>query len=329
MFLLLLVIFIISFVLLLVFSPFHQSSSSNFHNFYKDKVVWITGASSGIGKELAIQVALCGGRVVLSSRNAKDLEIVRQAILQQAMSPATPSSPPSTNQSASAATDKSPIFPLIIPLDLDKVATDDDYTKNIVKQVIDASGCIDILVNNAGIGLRSSVVDSSNQVDRQLFNVNYFGATFLTKAVLPYMIKRKSGIIGVISSVQGMIATGMRASYTSSKFALHGYFQALAHEVYDDNISVSIVCPGYVNTGMSLRALTKDGKAYNKKDEKQSKGLSADYSARQTLSAIAHGQRMVIIADRLTNFAVYLQFFAPSVLFNILIRRTRNSRQEQ
>ena len=202
---------------------------------FKNKVVWITGASSGIGKALAIELSQQKVKLILSSRNKEELELVKKQC-----------------QNSSEIE--------ILPLDLE------DYL-NVQKKVDKAIALfdkVDILVNNGGISQRSLAKETQIAVDKRIMDVNYLGTVALSKALLPHFIKNKKGHFVVTTSIVGKIGTPLRSSYAASKHALHGFFDSLRAEQYKNNIIVTLVCPGFVNTNISLNALTGDGSPQEK-----------------------------------------------------------------
>ena len=197
----------------------------------KNKVVWITGASSGIGQALAFAMAKEGAKLVLSSRRDQELKKVAKK----------------------CASDV-----LILPLDL----SNSSNFKDLTQQVLEHFGSIDVLINNGGISQRSEAAQTSLEVDRKLMEVNYFGATALTKAVLPIMQQQKSGHLVAISSLSGKFGFFLRSAYSASKFALVGFYESLRLEEEKNNIKVSLVFPGFVQTNISQNALSGDGQKH-------------------------------------------------------------------
>ena len=197
---------------------------------FSNKVVWVTGASSGIGKALAIELSKQNAKLIISSRNLEALTLVKQVC-------------------ENANNIK------ILALDLeDYISLEEKATEAIA-----AFGRVDVLINNGGISQRSFVKDTNISVDKRLMDVNYLGTVALTKAVLPYFIKRKSGQFVVTTSIVGKIGTPLRSTYAATKHALHGFFDSLRAENHQNNIAVTLVCPGFVNTNVSKNALTGDG----------------------------------------------------------------------
>jgi short-subunit dehydrogenase len=260
---------------------------------FENKVIWITGASSGIGKALAIQFSGFKIRLILSSRNKKELLSVRSKC-------------------------QNPENVKVLAFDL----LDTDRSEAVVSDALALFNGIDILVNNAGISQRSMAAVTGPEVDRMLFNVNFFGTVALTKALLPHLKSKQCGQVVVISSVVGKIGTPLRSSYAASKHALHGFFDSLRAEIYQDNIGVTIICPGFVNTNISVNALTADGSPQGTKDQATARGLSPEKFAKKAIKAIAGGRQEVVIAGYQEKSAVYLKRFFPLVL-SAVIRKVK------
>lgn len=253
-----------------------------------DKVVWITGASSGIGEALAYEMASRGARLALSSRNTAELERVKNNCAQPA---------------------KVAIFPLDV-CELEQI-------RQVAAAVIDLYGQVDILVANAGISQRSLVRDTDISVDVRIMQINYLGAVAAAKAVLPQMISRKTGQIVVISSVLGKIGTPLRSAYAGSKHALHGFFDSLRAEVAKDNVKVTIICPGYVKTNVTINALTGDGTSLNKMAAETAQGMEPAFFARKAVNAIiAEKEEPIIGKWEVTS--IYMKRFFPGLLSRII-----------
>lgn len=257
----------------------------------KNKIVWITGASSGIGEAMAVAAAQQGAKLILSARRPSELQ--RVADLCQATECR------------------------ILPLDI----ADTDAIKIVVQKAIQQWGRIDILVNNAGISQRSLALETDLDVDKRLMAVNYIGTIALSKAILPTMIAQNGGIIVVVSSLTGKFGTPYRSSYAASKHALHGFFDALRAELYDKNIRFTILCPGFVRTNISINALTADGSPQQTMDEATNKGLSPEIFAKRAWKAILNGREEVYIGKR-EVMGVYLKRWLPT-LFSKLLRRVK------
>jgi len=258
----------------------------------RDKVIWLTGASSGIGEALALALAAKGARLVLSARRKEELERVKG------------NCPPASQPNIT-----------ILPLDLAQADTLEVSTR----AAIQLFGHIDILINNGGISQRSLIAQTTLDVDRRLMEVNYFGAVSLTKYLLPHFISRKAGHYVVVSSVTGKFGTPYRSGYAASKHALHGFYDAVRAEHHHDNIRVTMICPGFIHTPITLSALTGDGTPLNKMDEAQYHGKPADWCAQKIIRAIERNREEVYLGGR-ELFAVYLKRFFPA-LFSKVIRR--------
>jgi len=187
---------------------------------FKDRVVFITGASSGIGKQLAVDFAARGAIVVGCGRSI--------ARLKETLKEVRRSSPAST----------------MIGCDV----SDAEQVRSMVAKILADYGKIDILINNAGVGMRKPFVESALETIEEIIRINFLGAAYCTHAVLPSMIVRKSGHVVNISSGAGKIATLNMSAYCASKFALNGWSESLYHELKPLGIKVSIVCPGPVET---------------------------------------------------------------------------------
>lgn len=251
---------------------------------FKDKVIWITGASSGIGEHLAYAFVESGADLILSARNEQELQRVQQNCPRNSRV-------------------------LLMPMDV----TEYDKISGITARAINHYGKIDILINNAGISQRSLVADTKLSVDQKIMDVNFIGTVAVTKAVLPYMTRRKQGQIVAISSVMGKIGTPRRSAYAASKHALHGFFDCLRAEVYQKNIHVTLICPGYVHTNVSINALTGDGSPNEKMAETTKQGLEPNVFAQKALRAIYKKKEEAYIGGK-EILGIYLKRFLPGVL---------------
>ncbi|WP_194774454.1 SDR family oxidoreductase [Pararhodonellum marinum] len=253
-----------------------------------NKVMWITGASSGIGAALSIHCSRLGYRLILSSRDEPKLEEVKDKCLH-------------------------PDKVRVLPLDLAEAET----LQEKVSKAVDFFGIVDILVNNGGISQRSLVKHTQLSVDRRLMEINYFGTVALTKALLPHFIQQKSGHFAVVSSLVGKFGSPYRSSYAASKHALHGFFDSLRAEHHQDAILVTMICPGFVKTDVSVNALTGDGSPLNQMDDAQAKGLPPEECAKAMEKAIRLKRQEVYIG-RKEVFGVYLKRFFPSAFSNFI-----------
>lgn len=260
---------------------------------FKDKVVWITGASSGIGESLAKLFSVEGAKLVLSSRRKDALVKVQKDI--------------------GLDTENC----LILPLDLE--ANEAGYEQD-VQLVLDYFGRLDVLINNGGVSQRSLFIDTHEEVFRRIMEVNFMGAVALTRSALPALMQQESSQLVVISSVVGKYGTPVRTVYSASKHALNGFYDALRAELWEKNVGVLIVCPGYIKTNISFNALTADGSPQNSMDPGQASGLTALDCAKQIITGIKKKKREIYPAGLKELFGLYMKRFFPG-LFSILVRK--------
>ena len=232
------------------------------------KTAWITGASSGIGEALAVELFRKGATVILSARNITRLNELKARLdgIEHGRCHA-------------------------VPCDITRQLSIDQA----VQQVKQLTERVDILVNNAGVSQRSTALETSLETVRELFEVNFFGAVAVTGGILPWMISGGGGHVVVISSMAGKYGFRMRSSYAASKHALHGYFETLRSEVHDKHVKVTMVCPGRIKTDISVHALTGEGKLYGKMDKGQANGVPVDKCARKIVRAVEQDRKEVFI----------------------------------
>jgi short-subunit dehydrogenase len=253
-----------------------------------NKVVWITGASSGIGEALACEFAKAGARLILSGRNSEELLRV-------------------CNKCTELGAEG-----YVCPLDLSDTAS----ILQATEQVHNRFGKVDYLVNNGGISQRSTIIETNLEVDRRIMEVNYFGSITITKSVLPIMIHNGGGHIIVISSIAGKFGVPVRSAYCASKHALQGFFDTLRLELSSKNIKVTIVCPGRIKTNVSINALEGDGKKHGVMDSGQEKGMAVEVCAKKIIKAILNHRREVHIGFA-ESFLAEVRRFWPWMFFVI------------
>ncbi len=256
---------------------------------FRDRRIWITGASSGIGRAMALAFVAGGARVVLSARRREVLEQVR-------------------------AESARPAAVQIITLD----QADLGGAATAATLALVPYGGLDVVVLNGGISQRSLAMETTIEVDQQLMLVNYLSNVAMIKAILPALVAQPAAQIAVISSLVGVIGSPYRSGYAASKHALHGFFDSLRAEL-PEHVGVTMICPGFVQTDVSVNALTGDGSALGTMDDAQARGLSADRFAERALAAIAARRREVYIAGP-ERRAIWLQRFFPGVLARMLRR---------
>lgn len=250
-------------------------------SFFQQYVV-VTGASSGIGKELALQLAQQGARLVLLARRIEILEEIKQSCLKH--------------------TD----FCLTIAMDL----ADENSIRHAAARLVESCPHIDILFNNAGISQRSKAIDTYFETEKHIMQVNYFGPVLFSKLLLPHFNKTKSGIV-ITSSVVGLFAFPSRSTYAASKHALHGYFNTLALEE-SEWLRILIVCPGRINTPISLSAVGADGSAHGQMDPGQANGIAVTDCVKKMLSSYQKNKKLVLIA-RGERLLYWLSKYLPSL----------------
>lgn len=257
---------------------------------FNNKTIWITGASSGIGKALAIALSQYNCQLILSSRRKDALESVKQQC-------------------------NNPERVAVLAFDL----ADYNQMQPIALKAIQCFGKIDVLINNGGISQRSLVIDTHIDVYKKLMDIDYLGTVALTKALLPHFVERKTGQFVTVSSVMGKFSSPLRSGYCGAKHALHGFFDTLRLEHVKDNIKVTMICPGFVNTDVARNALTGDGSQQKHQDESTQNGLDVDVFAKRMLKAIAK-EKFEVYIGKTEVLGVYLKRFLPRFLHWYLLR---------
>jgi dehydrogenase/reductase SDR family member 7B len=258
----------------------------------KNKVVWITGASSGIGLALSELLYNEGAKLVISGRNENQLKQIKDKL---------------TNKDNC----------LILPFDLKNI----HEFKDLQKKVIDNFGRCDVLINNGGFSQRSKATDTPEELEREIMEIDYFAQVALSKSVLPNMVKNGGGKIVVISSIAGKFGFYLRSSYSAAKHALQGYFESLRLEEEENNISVLLVYPGKIKTNISVNAVLSDGKKHNSIDESFENCMSADECAKEIILAIKNNSEELLVGRKeilMVKFKNYLPF-----VFRKVIRRIK------
>ncbi len=192
---------------------------------------------------------------------------------------------------------------------------------DLAKQVFDKYGRIDFLFNNGGLSQRSTVAETSLEIDRRIMEINYFGNIALTKAVLPYMIQQKSGHIIVISSIAGKFGFFLRSAYSASKHALYGFYESLLLEEEKNGIRITIASPGKINTEISKHALNAEGTSHGLMDHNQSTGMSAEECVKQLLSAVTKNKKDILIGNK-EILAVKIKRFFPALFWRIIKKQS-------
>jgi short-subunit dehydrogenase len=251
---------------------------------FAGKTVWITGASSGIGRALALALAGEGARLILSGRNEAALAEVAAACPGSA----------------------------VLAFD----ATDLDSLPGVVARAEAMNGSIDLLVNNAGIAQRSFVAGTDMAVYRALMETNFFAPVRLTQLVLPAMRARGSGHIAAVASLSGKFGNPSASGYCAAKHAVMGFFDSLRSEVAHEGIAVTVIVPGFVRTAISMRALDGQGKPIN--GAQPDRGITADESAQMIIAGFKAGMREIPVGRGPEMALLELKRSNPDQVFDMM-----------
>jgi short-subunit dehydrogenase len=255
---------------------------------FNGKVVWVTGASSGIGESLVYEFVRRGAQVIASSKDLPGLERVK-----------------------AACAGKSD-FVQCVPFDLSETSG----IGSIVDNQLKITGKIDFLINIGGISQRASIEETPLWLDRKIFEINYFGTIAFTKAILPYMIRQKSGHILATSSISGRFGFPLRSAYSASKQALHGFIETLYLENKKNNINASVIIPGRVRTSISFHALNAEGKEHGKMDDGLANGISPEKAARMIINGIVRNKREILVGSS-EMIMLHIRRYCPWLFFRI------------
>lgn len=260
---------------------------------FKGRVVWITGASSGIGAALALKFAAAGAKLILSSRQEQALLDLRDKCLAH-------------------GSDMESI--LVLPLDItDQASLDDKFST-----ALSFAGRIDLLLNNAGVSQRSTLLTTDMATYRDLFEVNVFGQIALTKLVVPLMIEQGGGHIAVTASVAGKIGVPFRTGYCATKHAMMGFFDSLRSEVSHHNIKITTITPGYIRTNISQNALRGDGLAFGATDEAIAGGMEVSDCATVIMRGFYKGKPEIAVGKGREMHALWIKRLFPRLLFRLV-----------
>lgn len=232
---------------------------------FKDKVIWITGASSGIGASLAIQLNTLGAKVIASARRTEKLmELKNNCSNPQNLMP--------------------------LPLDI----TDSISIKNAVAKVKQLDR-LDLVIHNAGIAQKGLVIENDIEIDRKIMETNYFGTVAFTKSIMPMYLKQGYGRFAIVSSFAGVMGIPGRSAYAASKHALHGFFESLKAENISCKLNISFIIPGFINTEITAKGLCGDGKPYGKVETSHQLGMSANQCAYEMIKGLMKAKKRIAI----------------------------------
>jgi len=255
---------------------------------FDGKTVWITGASSGIGEALVYAFIKRGAFVIASSNEPAELERVKNNCSEFSKNIAC------------------------VPFDL----ADTTGINSLVDEQLKKSGRIDYLLNIGGISQRATIEETPLWLDRKIMEINYFGTIAFTKAVLPYMIRQKSGHILATSSISGRFGFPLRSAYSASKQALHGFFETLHIENKKNNVRASVIIPGRVRTKISFRALDADGKEQGTMDPGLAKGIPPEKAAETIIRSIIKNKREILVGSG-ELLILFIRRYLPFLFFRI------------
>ena len=254
------------------------------------KTIWITGASSGIGKALNETLSKEACNLIISSRNGDELEAVKASC--------------------------QPVGNIeVLPMDLNR----HDEMKELPQKAISLFGSVDVLINNAGVSQRSLILDTHFEVYRKLMDINYLGTIALSTALLPHFIENGGGHFVTVTSIMGRFGSPYRSGYCGAKHALHGFFDVLRMEHEKDNVKVTMVCPGFVNTNVPKNALTGDGSLQTENDTATQNGLAPEYVAKRIVKAMRN-EKFEVYIGRSEIRGIYLKRFFPKMLHKVVLK---------
>jgi short-subunit dehydrogenase len=256
---------------------------------FNGRLALVTGAASGIGKEIVLELAKEGAKLIIADRNSEELMKLRVECL------------------------KKTAFCEIMAFDLSHA----DEVESAAKSILEKYGPVYLLINNGGISMRSEAIDTPIEIDRKIMEIDFFSYVILTKALLPAMIEKGEGYVAATSSLSGKFGFYLRSTYAAAKHAIQGYFETLRMELKKYGVFVTIAYPGRIRTNISLNALEKDGKAYGIMDPAQAKGMPAETCAKLYLNAIRRKRPEVLIGGK--EFLMWhLKRFFPRLFFRLI-----------
>ena len=306
-------------------NPKMLSVSQKTRDSLEGRTVLLTGASGGLGEQLALQIASCckPKKLILSGRKEDALKKIAETCKRGLALGTT-----SGNSNGDADADAESIVH-IVTADL----SDKGSVRALGESAVElCSGTVDVLINCGGVSSRSDFIDTKLEIDERVMQINFFAGAALAKAVIPGMISNESGggKIIWISSVQGLMGIPSRTSYAASKFAVQGYCEAMRAELATSGVSVHCVSPGYIRTNLSMSAMTGDGSAHGTMDETTANGADPRHVAVEILdTAIAKGKADFVVAATVSaKVAIWLRLLLPEVLQNLLVKRFEKAKKK-
>jgi len=249
----------------------------------KDKVVVITGGSSGIGKALAEEFGKNGAKILITGRNKTDLDQAVLSLKQKGIS----------------------ISGFVADVSLE------EDNRKMAAEAVRLFGKIDILINNAGITMRALFEEADMSVIKKVMDINFYGALYATQACLPQIIGNKGSVIG-ISSIAGFRGLPGRAGYSGSKFALNGFLEVLRTELLHRHVHVLTACPGFTASNIRNRALTKNGSVQGESPRDENEMMTAEECARHIYKATVNRKKILVLTAQ-GKLTVFLNKWLPSL----------------
>jgi len=259
-----------------------------------NKVVVITGASSGIGRSLCFELAKHYQHLFICGRSEQKLKELASELISEKVKVE------------------------VVPLDL----LSDLSVEKAAYQIISNCRQVDLLVNNAGLSQRSLAADTDGEVEKMLFQINYFAPVLLTKLLIGRLRNSNNGKIVITSSIAGKFGYYLRSTYSATKHALHGFFESLRMEEKANGISVLFMTIGRAQTNISVNAMTQNGKKYGKMDQGQEGGLSPEKVAAQMMNAIRNNKRETLIGGK-EIYMVYFKKLFPWLFYRIANKKIK------
>jgi len=257
--------------------------------YFNEKVVWVSGASSGIGEALVYELLDRGATVIASSNDRDQLQRVKK-----------------TSGSEKCH---------VILVDMLK----QESFPGIVSELLQDFKRIDILVHVAGVSQRSLFTEIDMPVFRKIFEINFFGAVALTRTVLPHMIQQGGGQLAAVTSIVGLFGFPLRTAYSASKHAMHGFLESIQAECMDTNIHISLLVPGRVQTDISKHALTANGNVWGRMDKGQESGISTEKAAKKIALALKKKRKKVLIGGKELAI-VYVKKYLPGIFWRLVTK---------